>query len=230
MLKAILFDLDNTLVNFWKFKKDSANAAARAMVEAGLPISQKDCYDRIFLIYKKHGVEYQLTFTELLAPLELRPLLKAKIRDAGVAAYKQCKKDMLKPYPGMPETLTALKNDFGLRLGVLTDAPRAQAHARLDFTGLQNHFEAVGTFHDTHALKPAAAPFLHICQKMNVEPSDVMMVGDNPARDIAGAHSLGMKTCLAKYDPYLGNTGPAPDFSIDEPKELLDIVGKLLGG
>lgn len=228
MLRAVLFDLDNTLVNFWKFKLESAKAASHAMVEAGLPMGEAACYERIFAIYKTHGVEYQQTFTHLVESLKLEPAQAEKIRDAGVAAYLKSKRATLRPYAGVPKMLAGLQDDFGLKLGVLTDAPREQAHQRLEFSGLRHYFEAVGTFHDTNAFKPAAAPFLHICQKMKIEPQEALMVGDNPSRDIAGAHLLGMRTCLAQYDPYFSNQGPAPDFEIAQPLDLLDVVGKLL--
>ncbi len=225
MLQAILFDLDNTLVNFWAFKQASAKEASRAMVEAGLPMTPERCYNLIFSIYKSHGVEYQQTFTELLKPFEFEKPVMLRIRDAGISAYLRSKSQVLKPYDGVPEMLAALQPKY--KLGVLTDAPRTQAHQRLAFTGLQEYFSAVGTFHDTNAMKPDAAPFLHICEKLKVEPKHVLMVGDNPARDIKGAHLLGMKTCLAKYDQWYENEGPTPDFIIHQPLELLDLVHKL---
>ena len=41
MLKAILFDLDNTLLDFSGFKRETALAAAKAMKQAGVPLSEK---------------------------------------------------------------------------------------------------------------------------------------------------------------------------------------------
>ncbi len=225
MLKAIIFDLDNTLVNFWQFKKEASREAARAMVAAGLTMSPERAETLIFNIYKTHGVEYQLTFSELIKPFGFPKLEFEKIRDAGVVAYLRKKEQVLKPYPGMSETLAELRKTY--LLGVLTDAPREQAKQRLAFTGLSEYFGAVGTFHDTNVMKPGAEPFLAICKKMDVQAGEVLMVGDNPARDMAGAKAVGMKTCLAKYDPYFENEGPKADFEIDKPLELLEIIKKI---
>ncbi len=227
MLKAIVFDLDNTLVNFWVFKKEASAEAAKAMVGAGLPMSAERAEALIFNIYKTHGVEYQQTFSEVIKPFGFEKHLFERIRDAGIVAYLRKKEQVLKPYQGIVETLAELKKEY--KLAVLTDAPREQAHKRLEFTGLQDYFDEVGTFHDTSVMKPGAEPFLHICKKLGIQPAECLMVGDNPARDMKGARDVGMKTCLAKYDPYFENEGPKSDFEIDRPGELLEVVKKLSG-
>ena len=225
MLKAVIFDLDNTLVNFWKFKQESAREAAKAMISAGLEMKEESIYHLIFKIYQERGVEYQFVFTDLLKPFAFEKVKFERIRDAAIVAYLRKKGQVLRPYPGIIETLTALKSSY--RLAVLTDAARDQAHSRLNFTGLSEYFEAVGTLHDTNVYKPGVEPFLAICKKLGVEPSECLMVGDNPARDMAGAHAVGMKTCLAKYDPYFEKAGPLPDYEIDKPEKLLEIVKRI---
>ena len=48
MIKAIAFDLDNTLIDFTKFKKETAKSAANAMVKAGLKANTKTITRQIF--------------------------------------------------------------------------------------------------------------------------------------------------------------------------------------
>ena len=225
MLKAIIFDLDNTLVNFWQFKQESAREAAKAMIAAGLEMKEESIYNIIFKIYQERGVEYQLVFTDLLKPFDFPKPKSERIRDAAIVAYLRKKEQVLRPYPGITETLATLKLTY--KLAVLTDAGREQASKRLAFTGLAEYFEAVGTLHDTNIYKPGAEPFLSICQKLGVQSSECLMVGDNPGRDMKGAHAVGMKTCLAKYDPYFEKEGPNPDFEIDKPEKLLEIVKRI---
>ena len=50
MIKAILFDLDNTLLDFLTFKKETAKAAAKAMIKHGLPDDEMKIYGKIGLI------------------------------------------------------------------------------------------------------------------------------------------------------------------------------------
>ncbi len=51
MIKAIIFDLDNTLLDFVKMKQFAVKAAITAMIEAGLDVDRKKSLSRLFLIY-----------------------------------------------------------------------------------------------------------------------------------------------------------------------------------
>lgn len=225
MLKAIVFDLDNTLVNFWEFKQESSKAAAEAMVGAGLEMSVERATDLIFKIYKVNGIEYQLTFTDMLKPFKFEKSKMERIRNAAITAYLRTKEKMLSPYPEVVEMLEALKGKY--RLAVLTDAERGQAHQRISFVKLEGYFDAVGTFHDTNIYKPGVEPFKNILSKLQVEPHEALMVGDNPSRDILGAKAVGMRTCFARYGHNFGDDGTKAEFTIAKPSELVGIIKKI---
>ena len=57
MLRAIIFDLDNTLIDFLTFKKETAKAAAKAMIKQGLPSDEIQAYGKIFSVYQEKGIE-----------------------------------------------------------------------------------------------------------------------------------------------------------------------------
>ena len=52
MIKAIIFDLDNTLLDFMKMKQFAVKAAITAMNEAGLNIDEDQAYKDIFKLYE----------------------------------------------------------------------------------------------------------------------------------------------------------------------------------
>ena len=62
MIQAILFDLDNTLVDFMRMKRAGVEAAIIAMIDAGLPMTMKEAEARIYAIYRDLGIEYQEVF------------------------------------------------------------------------------------------------------------------------------------------------------------------------
>ncbi|MFH1306154.1 MAG: HAD family hydrolase [Candidatus Micrarchaeota archaeon] len=225
MLKAIIFDLDNTLVNFWEFKKESAKEAAKAMVNAGLEMDGERVEKLIFNIYEIYGIEYQMTFTELLKPFKFEKGKFERMRNAAITAYLRKKGEILKPYEGVEEMLGKLKGKY--KLAVLTDAPKGNAYKRLEFSGLEKYFEKVGTFHDTNIYKPGVEPFLHILGELGVKAEEALMVGDNPGRDIKGARNAGMKTVFAKYGHVFGDDGTKADYEINKPRELIEFVEKL---
>lgn len=220
--KAILFDLDNTLLDFLTFKKETAKASAKEMRKYGLNDSEESIYKKIFETYDKYGVEYNKTFYQVLIQYNLEINKAERIQQAAIVAYLKKKFEILKPYPEVIETLTKLKEHY--KLGVVSDAPRNKAWMRLVLSGLDNIFDVVVTFDDTNSHKPSDLPFKKALEKLEVKPEEVLFVGDNPGRDIKGANALGMKTCLAKYGLWDKSSDFKADYEIGTFKEILTII------
>ena len=66
MIKAVIFDLDNTLLDFIKMKQNAVRAAVSAMQEAGLNLNTEKSYKDIFSLYEEIGWENQKIFNEYL--------------------------------------------------------------------------------------------------------------------------------------------------------------------
>jgi putative hydrolase of the HAD superfamily len=226
LIRAIIFDLDNTLTDFMKMKADAVSAAIDGMLDAGLKRSRAELQARIDAIYQAKGLEYQRVFDELLM-LELGTI-DPKIHAAGIVAYRKARSAMVL-YPKVQLTLLELAKR-GIRLGVVSDAPRAQVWQRLCSLGLQHVFDAVVTFDDTQVRKPEPAPFREVLRRLGVEPADSLMVGDWPERDVVGGRSLGMKTVFARYGDTFGTVESGADYDIDDVFELVAIVDRLDGG
>jgi putative hydrolase of the HAD superfamily len=222
MVKAILFDLDNTLLDFMYFKKETARAAARAMVKQGFPATEKEVYNRIFQVYDKKGIEYQKTFYEVVHPYHLEINKAEKIQHIGIIAYMRRKSQVLKPYPGVVKILAKLRKK-GFKLGIVSDAPRNKVWDRLIMSGLEDKFDVVVSVSDTLRFKPHPSSFKLALKKLKLNPEEVLFVGDNPARDIKGAKKLGMKTCFAKYGNITGIKGKS-DYEINKFEDLLKVM------
>ena len=224
VLKAILFDLDNTLIDFMKFKRETARAAARAMAAKGLPDTQANIYRKIFETYDRYGIEYQKTFYRVIKPYGLEVGQAERVQQAAIIAYLKRKFSVLRPYPSVKPVLRALGKRF--RLGIVTDAPRNKAWQRLFLCGLDDMFEFVVTADDAGKKKPHRAPFELALKKLGVRPSEVLFVGDNPGRDMKGAKRMGMKTCLAEYgvEKKMGKT--TSDYRIRKLNDLPCLIEK----
>ncbi|MEK6982068.1 MAG: TIGR02253 family HAD-type hydrolase [Candidatus Micrarchaeota archaeon] len=223
MFKAVLFDLDNTLIDFLTFKKETAKAAAKAMVEQGLPLSEVQAYGKIFSVYDEKGIEYQKTFYEVVKPFNLEINQAEKIQQAAIIAYLKRKFEILRPYSMVKPTLKKLR-EKGLKLGIVTDAPRNKAWQRLVITNLENEFDFVITHDDTMEKKPHPTPFYLALQKLNLLAPACLFVGDNPERDIKGAEEIGMKTCLAKYGLWNKQNEVRADYDIEKFEDLIGVV------
>ena len=221
MIKAIIFDLDNTLLDFMKMKSISINAAVDGMIKAGMSIDKNKSIDEIFHIYETKGYEHQEVFNEFIS--NKLKTINYKYLAAAIVEYKKAKETSLDLYPEVLPTLKKLKN-MNLKLGIVSDAPSREAWIRLYTLNLHNIFEQVVTFNDTGYHKPAKQPFVKISQQLNVKLEECMMVGDWPDRDIKGANQLGMKSSFARYGSTLDVEQSGADHDLDSPGELIDII------
>jgi putative hydrolase of the HAD superfamily len=195
MIKAILFDLDQTLIDFMKMKAESCKAALEAMVKNGLKIDKKVGIKKLMETYLRFGIESDIAFTRFLE--EQIGKADEKILQAGIDAYLKTKPNFIKPYPYVLETLEHLKS-LGLKLGIITDAPRKKATQRLNGMNIIHFFDLIITFDDTGEQKPSEKPFRFALDKLNLYPEEVLFVGDSFTRDIMGAKKLGMNTLRIK--------------------------------
>jgi len=223
MIKAVLFDLDNTLIDFWKMKRSSSEEAVRAMIDAGLEINEERGVKELFEMYEKHGMEDQGIFDKFIKRVHGK--LDYKILASGVAAYRRVKFGYLATYPHTRETLVRLK-EKGLKLGIVSDAPVKQAWLRLAELNLTEFFDVV-IAHEKGKMKPHLMPFKKALKKLKLKPEQILFVGDNPQRDILGAKKLGMKTALAKYGQIFKAGRIKADFGLNDIRELSKIIKKM---
>ncbi len=227
MIQAILFDLDNTLTDFMRMKELSVRGAIDGMIDAGLQVDPERALKRIYAIYDEQGIESQTVF-DLFLQAELGEI-DHKILAAGIVGYRRLRDSALVLYPHVKLTLVELAKR-GLLLAVVTDAPRRQAWLRLCNLNLHHIFDEVVTYEDTGERKPSPAPFRAALDALGLEAKEVLMVGDWPERDMAGASSVGIRTVFARYGDTFGTEESGADFEIDDIFELLDIVKRLNGG
>lgn len=223
MIKAVVFDLDNTLVDFMRMKIRSIEEAIPAMIDAGLDITPDYARKLIDEIYKEQGIEYQQVFDEFLR----RVLQKVnyKILSAGIVAYRRAREASLIPYPHVYSTLNQLLK-LGIKMGVLSDAPSKEAWLRLAYLNFHHIFDEVVTFDETGVRKPNPIPFEMILKKLNVNANEALMVGDWAERDVVGAAKVGMKTAFARYGDTFNTEHHNADYDLNDIRELFDIIAK----
>jgi len=222
-IKAILFDLDNTLVDFMKMKREACKFAIYAMVDSGLKISKEEGYKKLIFTYFKVGIESDRAFTEFLKREtgEVNP----KILAAGINAYLGTKSKFLKLYPNVIPTLTKLK-EKGLILAIVTDAPKVKAYQRLLAMKIESYFDFVIGFEDTKKKKKTDVPLKMAIEKLKLEPEEIMFVGDSLKRDVIPAKKLDVISVFAKYGSSEKIVRIKPDFVINDFSEVLMICQK----
>ena len=224
MIRAVIFDLDNTLVDFMAMKRRAVEAAAWAMVDCGLAMTLQEAEQGVFRAYEELGIEHQQVFDHFLTS-ELG-YIDYKILAAGIVAYRKAREAALQPYPHVVETITALMRR-GLKLALLSDAPRREAWLRLCQVSLHHHFETVIAYEDTGYHKPSPEPFRRVLKDLGVAPGEAIMVGDWPERDMAGAKSEGLWTAWARYGTTSSAEKTEADHELHDVRELIRVIDRI---
>lgn len=226
MIEAVVFDFDNTLMDFMKMKRAAVDTAVDYMIDAGLNVNKHEMIEKIFKIYWQEGIEDQNIFDKVL----LREFgeIDYKILAAGIVGYRKAKEAYMILYPHVRMTLSELVK-MGVRLGVVSDAPRLPVWLRIVSLGLHHYFEKVVTFDDTNERKPSPKPFLKILEELSVKPQNAIMVGDWAERDIVGAKNIGMITAWAKYGNQFDTKNSGADWELDDIYDLVPIIKKING-
>jgi len=195
VIKTVLFDLDQTLIDFLKMKIESCKAALDAMIKVGLKVDRKTGLKKLIETYFREGIESNTAFTKFLE--QEAGVVDKKILQAGIDAYLKRKLELVKPYPYVLEILEFLKKK-GIRTGIVTDAPREKALYRLGNMGITDFFDVIVTYSESKVKKPDEIPFKSAMKMLKEEPSETLFVGDSIERDIEGAEKLGMRTLWIK--------------------------------
>ena len=224
MIKAIIFDLDNTLLDFMKMKQFAVKAAITAMNEAGLNIDEDQAYKDIFKLYESKGWENQQVFDDFL--MQNFGKVSNKILAAGIVSYRRAREATLLVYPNVNKTLIELIK-MGIQLAVVSDAPSREAWMRLYYLNLHHVFDPVLTYDDSGAHKPSPKPFEMALDILKVNSDEALMIGDWPDRDVVGASQIGMKTIFARYGDTFGTVDSGADWDVNDIYEVVNIVKDL---
>ena len=183
MIRAVVFDLWETLVDW---QADEAARFRRALAERiGLPFGD---------VEKRMGENYILSQTRPLAAVYRLVGVPEHEIQAHVTARVELTRKMLRPRPGVIETLSELRRR-GLRVGLISmcseDVPVAWPESEL--AGLFD----VETFSATCGLtKPEPEIYLHTAAAIGVDPAACLFVGDGANDELAGAARVGMTPVL----------------------------------
>jgi len=223
MIKGVVFDLDNTLLDFMKMKEFAVKAAIKGMIEAGLKVNEDKSYIEINSIYEEFGWENQKVFDVFLE--KSIGHVDNKFLAAGIVAYRRAREANLMAYPNVNKTLMALSKS-GIKLGVVSDAPSREAWMRIYYLNLYHYFDVVITFDDSGERKPSPIPFQLALDGMGLRPEETIMIGDWPERDVVGAQQIGMKTAFARYGDTFGTVNSGADWDLNDIYQLVDIINE----
>jgi putative hydrolase of the HAD superfamily len=210
-LRAVLFDIDDTLSPTSVFAERARRSAVEAMVAAGLDVEVEEAYSELEEVVLEFTSNYDRHFDQLILRLgdRLRKgVHKAIVIASGVQAYHAAKRH-LDPFPDVLRALAELSTTDLIR-GVVSNGLTVKQAEKLVRLGLSNAFspDAIFISEDIGVAKPHPRIFVVACEHLGIEPGDAMYVGDSPVKDVDAAHEAGLITCLRRGDgKYAGQVG-----------------------
>lgn len=189
MVRAVLIDLDGTLLDTVPDLADAANAMLEEMGRAPLPQEAVRSYVgkgidnlvRRCLSQVGHTGEAEL----------VRAMLVFRRHYRAVNGRRTT------VFPGVLEGLDAMQS-MGLPLGCVTNKASDFTEPLLEATGLRPRFRIVVSGDTLAEKKPHPLPLFHMCAQLNVEPRHALVIGDS-ASDVAAARAAGCPVFCVPY-------------------------------
>lgn len=177
-LKAVIFDLDGTLLDTLQ---DIANAANTVLANNGFPIHQIDDYRRFI------GSGINKLISRALPRDKQNPETVVALAEEFRAEYGRHWNVTTRVYSGVPEMLDGLKVRR-IRLAVLSNKPHDFTQQCVDSLLHGWTFKAVMGYNDKIPPKPDPNGAIQIASKLNLPPSRILVLGDS---------DIDMKTAIA---------------------------------
>jgi HAD superfamily hydrolase (TIGR01509 family) len=213
--RAIVFDLDDTLIHQKRWILGKLERLHEALPDE-LPERGLFLLEAARLV--EEGPRIQL-FDELKA----RFALGGELTDQLIQLYRASIPRDPPVFPDVAPTLASLKRT-GLKLAVLTDNPPESQRQKLEASGLSAWFDVVVYSREAGAEKPSPEGFAVVEERLGIPARALVMVGDNPYRDILGAARAGYGACYLlrraggffNFDPsiFRERSGDGPEFRV----------------
>lgn len=219
MLKAVLFDMDGTLLDtapdFIAVCQAMLNAHGRA------PIDDQRIQDVV-----SGGARAMVA-----AAFEMDPDTPGfeTLRQEFLDRYQDHCAVKTRPYDGIPELLESIERSR-LIWGVVTNKPVRFAAPIMQQLGLAERSAVLVCPDHVKNSKPDPEMLLLACSQLGIDPSQALFIGDD-LRDIESGRAAGTKTAAVRYGYIHPDDNPAhwgADVIVEHPRELLAVLDRAL--
>lgn len=192
MIKAVLFDLDDTLYREQDFVEQAFRNVAGIMADH---LARKGMRDEAPTPESLSGQMVRLMEEEgrgeIFNRLCERYEVDIPVREL-VRIYRETE-PALSLYPDGEELLVWLENR-NMKTGLITDGNVQVQYRKIRALGLDKRLNVVLASYDLGLTKPDPEVYAYCIGKLGIAPEEALYIGDNPLKDFIGARRLGMKT------------------------------------
>lgn len=204
--RHIFFDLDRTL---WDFDTNSEETFREIFYKYNLSDRGIDSFEEFLTVYNKHNLvlwDFYRKGTIEKEALNIRRF-SLTLCDYGIsddllssnmaADYVTMSPTKTNLFPHVIDILEYLSPKY--KLHIITNGFEEVQYKKIRYSGLMKYFNEVITSEDAGAMKPDLHIFNYAFQRTGALPEESLMIGDDEAVDIAGAHGAGIDQILVDY-------------------------------
>lgn len=213
--KAVIFDLDGTLLDTIEDIKETMNSV---LIKYGYQTFSVEEYK--YFVGK--GVDHLIK--EVMREADIKDGEFSKLKSGYYEVYKTQSKIFTKVYDGIKELITELKT-MGLSINVLSNKPHVQTIDVIDYYFPKNTFNLVYGKKEEFLAKPAPDSALDIINKLNVKPTEVIYVGDTETDMFTAINSNFYSVgCLWGFRKKEELINAGADVLVEKPEEILKLI------
>ncbi|MCI9724334.1 HAD family hydrolase [Vibrio parahaemolyticus] len=239
MLKAIFFDMDETLCGTSQADKAAGQKFAAWIQQTYPQVSDPQAFLQRYLqgVYKKLNAEFPQLVALLPDENAFRcGLIQTILAENGIHIdaeqaqqaqhyFDSARMGAFTFFPGVKEMLTDLRKHY--KLVVITNGPIFSQHPKLKATQMDEWVDHIIVGGEEPEEKPAASIFQKALNLVDVKPEEALNIGDSLAADIAGANNMGILSVWVNATGASNPTEITPNFEIRETVELKEILKTL---
>jgi putative hydrolase of the HAD superfamily len=212
MIRAICFDLDGTLV---EYAGDFRVWLIEGAIKLGLPLELHEQFVQLTSKYTRSLADSLEITKQSLTELSLEyPENLEYLCRQNAARYAE----QIEFIDGATRLLHFLQQKE-IPLVVITNGPADMQRAALQKVDIEKYFKVILVSGELGIRKPETRIFQLACERLQVQPEDCLMIGDNLSADIQGAKSIGMQTAWMSKERAEGVRAFS---SLDELQEWLE--------
>ncbi|KQE89498.1 HAD family hydrolase [Acinetobacter lactucae] len=200
MQKAILFDLDQTLLD----RNTSLIKFVEWQVNFFQLVSQenKQAFITRFIELDDNGSVWKdVVYSQLLEDFNIKTFNVESLLGSYINDFNK----FCRPFEKVPETIQKLYNK-GYKLGLISNGKSPFQENNFYALGLKEFFSTIIVSEAIGLRKPDIQIFEHACKELGFIPNECIFVGDNLKADIEGANKAGMKTIFFHPDPSINSS------------------------
>jgi putative hydrolase of the HAD superfamily len=217
-MKAIIFDLDNTLYDYRDYFYQVFLELSEYFYKK-YQIPENEFIKTSVDILNKRKSRYPKLFNEILELLNI-PENEVKF---CVDVFSSGKFPIV-PFNGVYDILDYLKNK-NYFLGIITDGDYMRQREKIKSLKIEHYFNTVVYTDILQSPKPSPTPYQYIISKFSINPKLSYYVGDDPDVDFKGAKSVGLNTIRVLYGEFINKKkNKYIDYEIKDIKEIINIT------